>query len=44
MSNAARTWADALDADGEPGSEVLSLYMDEMRAAGATPLRDWDRE
>ena len=44
MDNAARTWADALDAEGRPGSEVLKLYMDEMRAAGATPLRNWDSE
>ena len=44
MDNAARTWAAELDAQGKPGSEVLSLYMEEMRAAGAEPLRDWDRE
>lgn len=44
MDNAAVTWAEALDADGRPGSEVLKLYMEEMRAAGATPLRNWDQE
>ncbi len=44
MENAAKTWAEELDARGVPGSEVLSLYMDAMRDAGATPLRDWDRE
>lgn len=44
MDNAARTWADQLDGQGQPASEVLSLYMTAMRDAGATPLRDWDQE
>lgn len=44
MDNAARTWADALDAQGLPASEMLVTYMDAMRAAGAAPLRDWDKE
>ena len=40
MNNAAREWAAGI----EGGAEVLSTYMEEMRAAGATPLRDWDKE
>ncbi len=44
MDNAAKAWAEGLDAQGKPGSDVLKLYMDAMRAAGATPLRDWDKE
>jgi TRAP-type C4-dicarboxylate transport system substrate-binding protein len=44
MDNAARTWADELDAQGRPASEVLTTYMDAMREAGATPVRDWDTE
>ncbi len=44
MDNAARTWADSLDAQGKPASEVLSSYMSAMRSAGATPLRNWDSE
>jgi len=44
MDNAAKTWAADLDSKGIKGSEVLSLYMNEMRNAGATPLRDWDKE
>lgn len=44
MDNAARVWADQLDAQGQPASEVLSSYMNAMRAAGATPLRNWDTE
>lgn len=44
MDNAAKTWAEGLDGQGIPGSEVLELYMSSMRDAGATPLRDWDQE
>tara|TARA_R110000787_G_scaffold56670_8_gene130070 strand:+ start:582 stop:1727 length:1146 start_codon:yes stop_codon:yes gene_type:complete len=44
MDNAAKTWAADLDGKGVKGTEVLSLYMEEMRKAGATPLRDWDKE
>lgn len=44
MDNAAKTWAESLDAQGLPGTEILSLYMEEMRQAGATPLRNWDQE
>lgn len=44
MENAAAAWAADLDARGAPGTEMLSTYMDAMRTAGATPLRDWDAE
>ena len=44
MDNSAKIWAEGLDAQGIPGSEVLSLYLNAMREAGATPLRDWDQE
>ena len=44
MDNVARLWADKLDAEGKSGSAVLSAYMDTMRAAGATPVRNWDQE
>jgi len=44
MENTAREWADRLDAAGRSGSEILSLYMEAMREAGADPVRDWDRE
>lgn len=43
MDNAAKTWATSLDGRGIPGTAMLTVYMDAMRAAGATPLRDWDR-
>ncbi len=44
MDNAAKLWAEGLDAKSLPGTEVLSHYMEQMRSAGATPLRDWDKE
>ncbi len=44
MENAAAEWAAELDARGEPGTVILGIYMDAMRAVGATPLRDWDKE
>lgn len=44
MDNAAKAWAGELDANGQPGTEILSLYMETMRENGATPLRDWDME
>ncbi|MEM6742934.1 MAG: C4-dicarboxylate TRAP transporter substrate-binding protein [Pseudomonadota bacterium] len=44
MDNNAKQWAEQLDASGKAGTEILSLYMDAMRAAGAEPVRDWDAE
>ncbi len=44
MDNVAKDWAARLDGDGKPGTDVLKTYMDTMRAAGATPVRDWDKE
>lgn len=44
MDNVAKVWAETLDTQGKPGSEVLKIYMDSMRAAGATPVRNWDQE
>ncbi|MFK5979935.1 MAG: C4-dicarboxylate TRAP transporter substrate-binding protein [Rhizobiaceae bacterium] len=44
MDNAAQTWAKSLDKEGKPGSAILSAYMEGMRAAGAKPVRDWDKE
>lgn len=44
MDNAAMKWATDLDGKNIPGTEILKLYMEEMRAQGATPLRDWDKE
>jgi TRAP-type C4-dicarboxylate transport system substrate-binding protein len=44
MENVAKAWAAKLDGEGKPGSKVLSAYMDAMRASGAQPVRDWDKE
>lgn len=44
MDNAAKVWAEGLDGQGLPGTASLSNYMEQMRQAGATPLRDWDKE
>ena len=44
MNNVAKVWAEKLEAEGAPGKAVLATYMNTMRAAGATPLRDWDKE
>lgn len=44
MDNAAKNWATDLDGKSIPGTDILKLYMQEMRAKGATPLRDWDKE
>jgi TRAP-type C4-dicarboxylate transport system substrate-binding protein len=44
MNNVAATWAADLDGRGQPGTEILNVYMNAMRDAGATPLRDWDKE
>lgn len=44
MDNAAQAWAQDLDSRGRPGMDVLSAYMDAIRAAGAEPLRNWDQD
>jgi TRAP-type C4-dicarboxylate transport system substrate-binding protein len=44
MPNVAREWADNMDKQGLPGSAILTAYMDEVRAAGAPVVRQWDRE
>ena len=44
MDNVAKLWAERLDGEGKAGSAVLKSYMDTMRAAGATPVRNWDQE
>ena len=44
MDNVAKLWADKLDGEGKAGTAVLKAYMDTMRSAGATPVRNWDQE
>ncbi len=44
MDNVAMAFTARLDEAGLDGAAVLGAYMDTMRAAGATPVRDWDKE
>ncbi|MBV0911169.1 C4-dicarboxylate TRAP transporter substrate-binding protein [Anianabacter salinae] len=44
LPNIAREWADQLDAQGLPGTEVLETYMRLSREAGITHARDWTAE
>jgi TRAP-type C4-dicarboxylate transport system substrate-binding protein len=44
LPDIAGNWAADLDAKGEPGSEVLKVYMDHLRAAGADLPRQWDQD
>ena len=40
----AQEWAEKNDAKGLPASAILADYMDAVRAGGATPVRNWDKE
>ena len=44
MDNVALAFVETLDAAGLDGTAVLTSYMVTMRAAGASPVRDWDKE
>jgi TRAP-type C4-dicarboxylate transport system substrate-binding protein len=44
MDNVAKVWAAKLDSEGKPGTAVLKTYLDAMRADGAKPVRNWDKE
>jgi len=44
MPNIAKDWALQLDSTGAPGSEMLKAYIDKLKAAGFTPVRDWAAE
>ncbi len=41
MPNIAQEWAATLNEAGQPGSEMLAAYLDKLKAAGFTPVRDW---
>ena len=43
MPNIAKEWAERADKQGLPGSKALAAFMAEIRAAGAKPVRDWDK-
>lgn len=44
MDNVAQTWAAQVDSEGKAGTEILKAYMDAVRAAGGSPVRNWDQE
>lgn len=44
MPNIAKELAATLDANGEDGSAMLVAYIDKLKAAGHTPMRDWSAE
>jgi TRAP-type C4-dicarboxylate transport system substrate-binding protein len=44
LPNIAKEWAEQMDGQGLPGTEVLSTYMEEMRSGGADPVRNWDQD
>jgi TRAP-type C4-dicarboxylate transport system substrate-binding protein len=44
MPNIAKEWAASMDKQGLPGSKAVAALMQEARAAGAKPARDWDKE
>ncbi len=44
MDNAAAAWAADLESKGVEASDIMSAYLNSMREAGATPLRNWDQE
>ncbi len=43
MDNIALEWADRLEKLKMPGREILSFYMDKMRAGKQLVTRDWDK-
>ena len=44
MPNIAGEWVAANEAKGVPARQVLSAFMDGVRARGGAPARDWDKE
>ncbi len=44
MPNIAQEWAQRMDKQGLPGKEVLTFYMDAMRAGKQPMARQWDKE
>jgi len=44
LPNLAKEWAEDAEKAGLPGTAYLKAMMDGLRAGGAKPLRDWDKE
>lgn len=43
MPNVAKIWSESVDAEGQPGTEVLAAYLSAMSAQSYVPLRDWTK-
>lgn len=43
MPNVAKQWAARMDKKGLPGTKVLKIYMDSLRAQGVKCMREWDK-
>lgn len=43
LPDLAGAWVKSQEAKGLPGKAVLKAYMDGVRAAGETPIRNWDK-
>lgn len=44
MPNIAKEWAETADKAGKPGSKILTIYMDILRANNQQIARQWDKE
>jgi len=44
MPNVAKEWAQDAEKRGFPGTKVLNAFMAELRKAGVSPIRDWDKD
>ena len=43
MPNIAKEWAARNDKRGLPGTELMTAYMNELRARGIKMAREWDK-
>lgn len=44
MPNIPQEWAESVEKQGIPASEILEAYLDALRDAGVKLARDWDKE
>jgi len=44
LPNIAKKWVEANEKKGVPARQIMKDYMAAMRAAGAKPARDWDKD
>ena len=44
MPNIAAEWSKTLADKGEPGAEIIKVYMGKLADQGCMPVRDWSAE